>query len=110
MQRACISAWWDGTMTPRRLPIAPFLPLVLGVVLLGFGVVALLAGAWGGYGRGGGAVLFVMTLGVVALVVGFVSWRPWFRYRASTTAQQRASHRAELAAAKRARRAERGAR
>ena len=94
-------------MTPKRLPIAPFLPLALGAALIAFGVAALLAGAWGGYGRGGGAVLFVMTIGLVLLVVGAVSWRPWFRYRTSTTPQQRASDRVEAAAAKRARREER---
>lgn len=97
-------------MTPRRLPIAPFLPLVLGIALVAFGVAALLAGVWGGYGRGGGAVLFAVTIGLVLVVVGAVSWRPWFRYRTSTTPQQRASDRAEVAAAKRARREERRAR
>ncbi|GAA3646053.1 hypothetical protein [Microbacterium marinilacus] len=76
-------------MTPKRLPIAPFLPLAFGAALIAFGVVALLAGAWGGYGRGGGAVLFVMTIGVVLTVVGAVSWSPWFRYRRSTAPQQR---------------------
>jgi len=91
-------------MTPKRLPIAPFLPLALGAALIAFGIVALLAGAWGGYGRGGGAVLFVMTTGVVLVVVGAVSWRSWSRYRMSTTPQQRESDRAEVAAARRARR------
>lgn len=91
-------------MTPKRLPIAPFLPLGLGLALIAIGIAALLAGAWGGYGRGGGAVLFAMTIGVVLVVVGAVSWRPWFRYRRSTTPRQRAADRAEVAAAERARR------
>lgn len=88
-----------------RIPGAPFVPIAIGAVLPIVGISMLANGAWSGYGRAGGLALFLITAGLALLVIGIAMVRPWFRYRGSTTPEERSAHRKAATATRRERRA-----